>query len=141
MADNWPDVRQRMQEEARTSTNPVSAFFLLTSPERIPLLVEKLRSLLNYGITDQQIQAVAELVADLFRRYTHKTDFQEHGPVLGFTIEDKLCSGRIQIRNAPGHGFEVELGLPGIVAANTPEFLGDGYTGFWTAFMPPAFYD
>jgi hypothetical protein len=141
VAANWPEIRRQMQQELRTSTKPVSAFFLLTSPDRIPLLIAKLQPLRDAGITDPQIKAIADLATDLFSRYTPADDFQESVSDLWYEVKGERCWGRIQIRNVPGHGFEVELELPGILAANTPELRGDGYTGFWTEFMPPAFYD
>lgn len=130
-----------MQEEARAGTNPVSAFFLLTSEAGIPVLVEKLRTLQRYGITDQQCDAVANLAKELFRRYTPADSFRESVNDLWYDVDGVRCWGRVQIRNIPGRGFEVELELPGILAETTPALCGDGHTGFWTAFMPPAFYD
>jgi hypothetical protein len=141
VSDSWPEVRRRMQQEHRTSTKAVSAFFLLSSANRIPLLVEKLASLRRYGITEEQVRAIADLAADLFRRYTPADDFQETVSDLWCQVGEERCYADLQIRGVEGHGFEVELRLPGIVAASTPELLGDGYTGFWTEYMPIAFYD
>src|SRR5690349_1727731 len=111
MSADWPEVRRRMQEEHRTNTKTVSAFFLLSSPDRIPLLVEKLAKLRQYGITEEQVRAVADLAADVFRRFTPADEFQEAVSDLWCQVGGERCYADLQIRGVEGHGFEVELRL------------------------------
>src|SRR5262245_51618856 len=91
VSDNWPEIRRRMQEEHRTSTKAVSAFFLLPSADRIPLLTAKLATLQRYGITAEQVQAVADLASELFLRYTPADNFQEEVPDLWCQVAGKRC--------------------------------------------------
>jgi hypothetical protein len=132
---------EQLKHEGRTTGAPVSAFMLLSSPKDVPILVAKLLMLRNAGVTESQIQAIADLAFELFERRTPQDEFHEAVNDLWYTVEGERRWGRMQIRNAPGHGFEVELELPGIVAASLSGFLGDGHNAFWTAFLPPAFYD
>jgi hypothetical protein len=131
------DAIRRMQEGLRGSSSPVSAFFLIDSESAARRMADKLGCLAAYGVTADQVRAISELVADLMRQFRPEDEFEQRYK-LSFAAGNEPRIGLFQIRNAPGRGFEVELILPGIVAATADGFLDDG---FWCAFMPPSFYD
>jgi hypothetical protein len=130
------DPIRELQRELRSSLNPVSAFFLVDSDAALTRLAEKLRCLLPYGVSDEQVGEVAEVVARLRARHRPEDDFRERVR-LDFRVGEDARPGFVEVRGAPGHGLEVEVILPGVVASSAAGFLVDG---FFCGFMPPSFY-
>ena len=132
-----PDPVRQLQQELRGSLSVVSAFFLVDSDAALTRLREKLGCLLDYGVTADQVHEMVAVVADVRRRHRPEDEFEQRY-MLEFRVGADRQAGCFQVRGAPGHGFEVELILPGIIASNARGFLEDG---FFCGFMPPSFYD
>jgi hypothetical protein len=131
------DPVHELRQELRGSLSPVSSFFLVDSEAALVRLSEKLACLSDYGVTAEQARAMVGLVARLRSRYRPEDEFEERLD-LEFLVGSEHRFGLFQVRGAPGHGLEVELILPGVVASSAPGFLTDG---FFCGFMPPSFYD
>jgi hypothetical protein len=133
------DPIRKLQAELRTSTGPISTFFLIEKSAQMDIMAEKLRLLYFHGVTASQIDAAIFFTARVLTTESPERDFERRTRFL-FRLEgeDSPFKGSFDIRNVPGKGFEVELIMPGIVASNVPAFFENG---FFTAFMPPSFYD
>src|SRR5262249_28916460 len=95
-----------MPDKLRRSTSPVSAFFLVTSRESVDLMVQRLRVLYNFGVTAEQIDAIAETVTEALERYT-PDDYFYRRCKLRFRVNGEHREGEFcYITNIPGKGFE-----------------------------------
>jgi len=107
------------------------------TPAALQKCVQELARLSKYGLSDMKD---SEYFAEVRRIYE-----------LGRTVRnfDQEVTFRWQGQDFPGliraHSFEVgleiELWLPGVIAADVGEMFNDGREGFFCGFMPPSYYD
>jgi len=137
---DWAD---KLAAEHRESTLPVSAFFLIATSEGVARMASKLAALQDWGVTIGQVEFIAAVANEVWRRHTPADRVEVRISSLWFAVGDPHWPegrrpGALTIRNIPGKGFEVELEVPGVVASRAPHFLGDGTDGFFCGFLPPA---
>jgi len=136
---DWQGRLRDLQEELRQSPNPVSVFFLLSSPRKVEPMVQRLGALRSFGTTQSQIVDIANAVTEALEQQPLTPEFRKQCE-MSFEVDGELRKGGFcYIRNIPGAGLEVEVTLPGIIASLAVGFI-DNTSGFWTAFMPPSFY-
>jgi hypothetical protein len=141
MAD-WAD---KLAAEHRENTLPVSVFFLITSADSIAQMASKLEALQNWGVTIGQIEFITAVANEVYRHHAPADPIELRIRNLWFAVGDPdwpdgRRPGALTIRNVAGKGFEVELEVPGIVAAQASNFRGNGTDGFFCGFLPPALY-
>jgi hypothetical protein len=122
-----------LQARLRSSLEPVSAFYLLDSQAAIDRMLGKVAALGSFGVSTQQLVTLRATAVDWLRGCGSIGQLN-----LDFQVDGEVRPGFVKFANLPSWGVEVELILPGLVAATAPEFLVEG---FWCAFMPPSFYD
>ena len=132
-----PDPIPQLQAHLRSSLDPVSAFFLVDSQVALARLRGKLECLSGYGVSAEQAAGLVELVVKVQQRPRTEGAPSER-VTLHFAAAGQRRVGDFAVREAPGHGWEVELVLPGVIGSSAPGFLDNG---FFCAFMPPSFYD
>jgi hypothetical protein len=133
MADEVEALRTRL----RSSLDPVSAFYLVDSPTAIEQMLAKATALEPFGLTPVNLAAIRATTAEWLSNRSPPASF----PCqiwLEFKAEGQIKPGLVKFAYVPSRGVEVQLILPGVVAANAPGFLVDG---FWCVFMPPSFYE
>lgn len=124
-------------ERNKRSTLPVSAFFLIDSREAMRKCIEQLSRLREYGFPDMAGSGYFEEVWEIFeskrvvRNFDHRVAFQWQG---------QEHPGVIRAHTSEA-GLEIELWLPGVIAADAAGMFSDGRTGFFCAFQTPAYYD
>jgi hypothetical protein len=139
------DWAERLANQNRESTLPVSVFFLIATPEAVTLMATKLAALQPWGVTTAQINFATTVATEVLRHHTPDQPVEVCIANFWFAVADPNWPegrrpGSVTIRNVPGKGFEVELQLPGVVASRALNFLGNGRDGFFCAFLPPAIY-
>ena len=132
------DPIKDLQSKLKESGTPVSAFFLIKSHDDAARMLTKIELLFGQGVKESDIQSICELIEELL---AHESPDQSILKVFEFVFHRpeplENLSGCLKIRDFEGQGFEVELIMPGIIASSVPKLFDNG---FWTAFMPPAFY-
>lgn len=127
----------QMRERLRSSLDPVSAFYLVDSQVAINAMLAKAAALGPFGVSGEQLAAIGEAAAE-WVRHRAPAPSAPRQLWLEFRVEGRAKQGLVEFADVPGRGIEVQVILPGLVAATAPGFLADG---FWCAFMPPSFYD
>lgn len=130
------DAVEEMRAQLRSSLDPVSAFYLLDSPASIDRMLAKAASLGPFGVTAEQLAAVRAAAGEWLKRRA-PTATAPRQIWLEFQVNGEIRRGLVEFADRPGQGIEVQVILPGVVAATAAGFLVDG---FWCAFMPPTFY-
>jgi len=132
------DPVSQMRESAPQREDPVSCFFLVQTPTDGGKVMEKIGLLRNSGLSDEYLETIEHFLVQYLGCEDRNREFRRS--VLFFlrtTNSDKVLRGLVKVRNMIGKGVEVELIIPGTVAAQTPDLFVDG---FFTAFLPPGFY-
>lgn len=107
-------------------------------------MVDRLRSLCSFGVPADKVDEVSEMAHRIWAKCSFEDGVKER-VWLEFDVPapnypTRRAPGCLTIRAIAGRGFEAELVLPGIVAANASGLTGDGLDGFFCAFLPPTFY-
>ena len=138
--ENWWNTRAYSDLRVRNQSgmDVVSAFFLVSDRTSARRLMRKMTALSEFGLTRSDRVAIKCLVRRCLWFKSTKSNFQyDHGITFRRGTDEQYSS--FQIEGAPGHGFAVQLILPGVIASTAPGFLDSD--GFQTEFMPPSFYD
>jgi len=121
----------------RHSPFPVSAFFLVRSKEDQSRLFQKIALLSQYGVRQQKLDHLFTFLHETLEADCLPEDIESRIPIL-FHLKDKEFPGDLTIRRFKQTSWEVELILPARVAYRAKKLFRNG---FWTAYMPPTFYD
>jgi hypothetical protein len=126
----------------RRSDRPVSAFFLIDSHAATTRMFRHLAALDIWGITPDVLHVVhACAVRKWHERCSRSGCVRRQRIKLRFQAPDlaRELPGYLTVRDFDA-GLEAELVLPGLVAAQSRGFLGNGHDGFFCAFLPPPVY-
>jgi len=124
-------------EENKRSTSPVSAFFMIDSFEAIRKCVEELGRLGKYGMPDMRESTYFSEIARIFGSGRTVRNFDQD---VTFHWEGQDIPGVIRAHSLDA-GLEIEVWIPGVIAADAAGMFKDGREGFFCAYMPPSFYD
>lgn len=137
MASDWNPAA--FAEEMKKSTLPVSAFYLIDSPRGIEACVRELQRLLGpYGEPPHADTAYFREVRDIYEAGREVLNMDVDVP-LRWKGHD--CRALVRYHSVDTRQYEIELWLPGVIAAEVHGLFSDGRSGFFCAFMPPSFYD
>jgi hypothetical protein len=132
------DSVPEMQSKMKASDDPISCFLLLCAPSDATRALDKLKLLTKKGVTQDYYETMKHFLMTVLMNEAHDRDF--HRSLLFFFRSgetDAPLPGMLKLRNVLNQGIELELVLPGAIAASVPELFENG---FWTAYMPASFY-
>ena len=134
-----PLKRKRYQyvEKNKQSTLPVSAFFLIDSLDAIEKCIEKLSILKRYNMPNIEDSGYFENVCEIFKS---KKDVWRYDKDVKLSWDNKEYPAKVRFNCRRGT-YEIELWIPGVIANDAKDMLGDGRDGFWCIFMPPQFFN
>ena len=134
-----PVQRKRYQyaEENKQKTLPVSAFFLIDSLDAIEKCKEKLAILKRYNMPNIEDLSFFEKVYEIYEAEKEELHFIK---VFKLRWGNEEYPARLRLSFLDKGRYEIELWIPGVIANDAQDMLGDGYNGFFCGFMPPAFY-
>jgi hypothetical protein len=122
----------------RQSTQPVSAFFLIDSPQAIETCIRELERLAPYGMPPLSDSAYIGEVRDI---YAAGRDVLNVDLKVQLRWNGQEYPALVRCHSVDPGRYEIELWLPGVIANDARGMFSDGKRGFFCAFMPPAFYD
>lgn len=125
-------------ERMRKSTYPVSAFFLIDSPEAFSRCKQWLLCLQPYGMPDMEDSQYLKDVRNIYQERKEVINFDHEFNLLW---QNEVFPGKLRCHFVDKQQYEIELWLPGTIANEIADKFKDGHEGFFCVFMPPAFYD
>ena len=126
-----------LKDELKRSATPVSAFFLIDSPEAIAKCIQELGRLSPYGMPDMSGSPYFARVREIYESGRVVRKFDQHVP-LRWNGQDYRAL--LRLHSVDEGRYEVEMWLPGVIANDAAGMFKDGREGFFCAFLPPAFY-
>jgi hypothetical protein len=126
-------------EMMRKSTSPpVSAFFLIDSLEAIQRCIQWLSILKPYNMPDMKNSQYFKDVHEIYESSKVIMNFDYDFSLLW---QGKEYPEKLRCHFFDKGRYEIELWLPGVVANEVADKFTDGHEGFFCAFMSHAFYD
>ena len=122
----------------KTTSPPVSAFFLIDSLESIQRCVQWLSILKRYHMPDMENSQYFKDVREIVAAGKVVTNFDYD---FSLTWQGKEYSEKLRCHFFDKGQYEIELWLPGMLANEIADKFSDGHAGFFCAFMSHAFYD
>lgn len=125
-------------EQMKQSTSPVSAFFLIDSPEAIERCTRWLEYLTTFNMPRMEGSPYFRQVRAIYEAQQEVMNVDH-----SFTLvwEKQAYPAGLRCHSVDKGRYEIELWLPGMIANAIVDRFADGREGFFCAFLPPAFYD
>ena len=111
---------------------PVSAFFLIDSPEAIQKCIQWLSILQRYGMPDLSDSQYFRDVLEIFNSGRQIINFDYDFPLVW---QGKEIMEKLRCHSVDRGRYEIELWLPGVLANEIADHFSDGRSGFFCAFM------
>ncbi len=122
----------------KTTSPPVSAFFMIDSPDAIQRCIQWLSLLKPYNLPDMQESLYFKEVSKIYNSRQKVVNFDYDFVLLW---QGKEYPEKLRCHFFDEGRYEIELELPGVVANELADQFKDGHEGFFCAFMSHAFYD
>lgn len=130
--------REHAEAMKKRTSPPVSAFFLIDSPEAIQKCVQWLSNLKPYHMPDMENSQYFKDVREIYESGKVVINFDYDFPL---TWQGKEYPEKLRCHFLDKGRYEIELWLPGVVANEVADQFKDGHDGFFCAFISHAFYD
>lgn len=125
-------------EQMKRSTSPVSAFFIIDSPEAISQCARELARLSKYQMPSMDTSPYFVSIREIYQSRKEVLNF-DHELILRW--DEQEYPALLRCHSVDAGRYEIELWLPGVIANDARQMFGDGHKGFFCAFMPPSFND
>lgn len=122
----------------KSTSPPVSAFFLIDSLESIQKCIRWLSNLTPYNMPDMENSQYFKEVREIYELGKVVINFDYD---FSLTWQGKEYSEKLRCHFFDNGQYEMELWLPGMLANEIADKFRDGHEGFFCAFMSHAFYD
>ncbi len=132
------DPRAHAEFMKKSTSPPVSAFFMIDSLDAVQRCIQWLWVLKPYNLPDMQDSQYFKEVREIYNLRQKVVNFDYDFILLW---EGKDYPEKLRCHFFDEGRYEIELQLPGVVANELVDQFKDGHEGFFCAFMFHAFYD